>query len=121
MEDMEFENIRIDNHDDKRNLIKIQPMIRTGWVWTGKQPGKNVKGVLFKNVILTGSTPSRAPGDIYVAGADTRHVVEDIRFENVTRYGRYVRKGASSVAIGEHATGIQFICSKGAGKPTAKP
>jgi hypothetical protein len=121
LKDIDFENIRIDNHDGERNLIKIQPMIRTGWGWNGKRPGKYVKGVIFKNVILTGGTPARAPGTIYVSGADTRHVVKNVRFENVTRYGRCVRKGAPSVKIGKHATHIQFICSEGAGNTTGKP
>jgi len=121
MADMEFGNIRIDNHGRERNIIKIQPMIRTGWGWNGKRPGKYVKNVLFKNVILTGSTPARAPGAIYVSGADSRHVVKDVRFENVTRYGRCVRKRAPSVKIGKHATHIQFICPEGDGGTTAKP
>ena len=121
MEDMEFENIRIDNHDGERNLIKIQPMIRTGWGWNGKLPGKYVKSVLFKNVFLTGSTAAKAPGAIYVSGADARHVVEGIRFENVTRYGRCVRKGAPSVEIGKHATDIQFLCPESDGSTTGKP
>ena len=113
MEDMEFENIRIDNHDGERNLIKIQPMIRIGWGWNGKRPGKYVKNVVFKNVFLTGSTAARAPGAIYVSGADATHVVEGIRFENVTRYGRCVRKGAPAVKIGKHAADIQFLCPDG--------
>jgi len=121
MEDMEFENIRIDNHDGEHNLIKIQPMIRTGWGWNGKLPGKYVKSVVFKNVSVTGSTPARAPGAIYVSGADARHVVEDIRFENVTRYGRCVRKGAPSVKIGKHATDIKFVCSESDARIPARP
>jgi Glycosyl hydrolases family 28 len=121
MEDIEFENIRIDNHDGARNLIKIQPMIRTGWGWYGKRPGKYVKNVVFKNVFLTGSTARVAPGVIYVSGADARHVVEGIRFENVTRYGRCVREHAPSVKIGKHATDIQFLCPEGDGNTTAKP
>ncbi len=121
MEDMEFENIRIDNHDRERNIIKIQPMIRTGWGWNGKLPGKYVKSVLFKNVSVTGSNARGGHGAIYVSGADARHVVEDIRFENVTRYGRCVRKGAPSVKIGKHATDIQFTCSDGSGNTTGTP
>jgi Glycosyl hydrolases family 28 len=121
MEDMEFENIRIDNHDGVRNLIKIQPMIRTESDWDRKLPGKYVKNVLFKNVFLTGSTAAVAPGAIYVSGADARHVVEGIRFENVTRYGRCVREHAPSVKIGKHATDIQFLCPEGDVNTTAKP
>ncbi len=121
MEDMEFENIRIDNHDGVRNLIKIQPMIRTGWGWKGKLPGKYVKNVVFKNVFLTGSTVAAAPGVIYVSGADARHVVEGIRFENVTRYGRCIREHAPYVKIGKHAIDIQFLCAEGDADTTAKP
>jgi hypothetical protein len=121
MEDMKFENIRIDNHDGVRNLIKIQPMIRTDSRWNGKLPGKYVKNVLFKNVSLTGSTAAVAPGAIYVSGADESHVVEGVRFENVTRYGRCVRERAPSVKIGKYATDIQFLCPRGDGNTTAKP
>jgi hypothetical protein len=121
MEDIEFENIRIDNHDKEHNLIKIQPMIRTGWGWNGERPGKYVKNVVFKNVYLTGSTAGRAPGAIYVSGADATHVVEGIRFENVTRYGRCAQKSARSVKIGKYATDIQFLCSEGDSSTTAKP
>ena len=72
MEDIEFENIRIDNRDGAHNLIKIQPMIRTESNWNGIRPGKYVKNVLFKNVSLTGSTAAKAPGVIYVSGADPK-------------------------------------------------
>ena len=96
-------------------------MIRTGWGWNGKLPGKYVKSVVFKNVSVTGSTPARAPGAIYVSGADARHVVEDIRFENVTRYARCVRKGAPSVKIGKHATDIKFVCSESDARIPARP
>jgi Glycosyl hydrolases family 28 len=121
MEDLEFENIRIDNEGGARNLIKIQPMIRTGWGWRGKRPGKHVKNVVFKNVFLTGSTARVAPGVIYVSGADARHVVEGIRFENVVRYGRCVGERAPFVKIGKHATDIQFLCPESDGSATAKP
>jgi hypothetical protein len=121
MEDIEFENVRVDNHDGVRNLIKIQPMIRRDADSKGKLPGKYVKNVLFKDVFLTGSAARAAPGAIYVSGADTRHVVEGIRFDNVTRYGRCVRKNASSVKIGNNATDIQFLCPNGDGNAPAKP
>jgi hypothetical protein len=121
MEDIQFEDVHIDNHDGVRNLIKIQPMIRTDGYWHGKLPGKYVKNVLFKNVFLTGSTETVAPGAIYLSGADARHMVENVRFENVTRYGRCVRKHAASVKIGKHATDIRFLCPGGNSNTTAKP
>jgi len=121
MEDIEFENIRIDNRDGAHNLIKIQPMIRTESNWNGIRPGKYVKNVLFKNVSLTGSTAAKAPGVIYVSGADPKHVVDGIHFENVTRYGRCVQEHAPSVKIGKHATDIQFLCPAGDANTTAKP
>jgi hypothetical protein len=97
-------------------LIKIQPMIRNG-----KLPCKYVKNVFFKNVFLTGSTEAVAPGVIYVSGADARHVVEGIRFENVTRYGQCVQEHAASVKIGKHATDIHFLCPGGNSNTTVKP
>jgi glycosyl hydrolase family 28 len=121
MEDIEFEDVRIDNHDGARNLIKIRPMVRTGWHWNGKLPGKYVKNVVFKNVSLTGSTAAAAPGVIYVSGADNRHVVEGIHFENVTRYGRCVSEHSPSVKIGKYASGIEFRCLEGDGKTSATP
>ena len=66
-------------------------------------------------------TVAAAPGVIYVSGADARHVVEGIRFENVTRYGRCIREHAPYVKIGKHATDIQFLCAEGDGNTTAKP
>lgn len=80
-----------------------------------------MKNVLFKNVSLTGSTARKAPGAIYVSGANARHVVEGIRFENVTRYGTCVREHAPSVKIGKYATDIQFLCPEGDSNTTAKP
>ena len=121
MEDIQFEDVRIDNHDGARNLIKIQPMIRTDGDWHGKLPGKYVKNVLFKNVFLTGSTERMAPGAIYVSGADARHVVEGIHFENVTRYGRCVRQHAASVKIGRYVTHIHFLCPGGDSNTTVEP
>ena len=96
-------------------------MIRTESHRDRKLPGKYVKNVLFKNVFLIGSNAAVAPGTIYLSGVDARHVVEGIRFENVTRYGWCVREHAPAVKIGKYATDIQFLCSEGDGSTTAKP
>jgi hypothetical protein len=108
MEDMNFANVRIDNRDGARNLIKIRPMIRTGWGWAGKRPGKYVRNVTFKDVFLAGGSAEAAPGTIYVSGADAEHAVDGIDFENVTRYGKPATQDAPSVQVGGFATHIRF-------------
>jgi hypothetical protein len=115
MDDMDFEDVRIDNRDGSRNLIKIRPMIRTGWGWEGKRPGKHVRNVRFKDVILTGSSAEAAPGIICVAGVDAQHVVDNVAFDNVVRYGEPARENSPGLEIGAFATQVAFSAPTRAG------
>lgn len=121
MDDMDFENVRIDDRDGAPNLIKIRPMVRSGWGWVGKQPGKHVRNVRFKDVFLAGGSPTSAPGVIYVSGADAAHVVDDVVFENLVRHGELVTANSPSVLVGDFATRVQFLASSRDGKAGAVP
>ena len=121
MDDMSFEDVRIDNRDGAPNLIKIRPMVRTGWGWEGHRPGRHVRNVRFRDIALTGSTAEAAPGAVYVSGADAEHPVDGISFENVTRYGALVRDGSPSVLIGGYATNVSFTGPGGAAAKGDKP
>jgi hypothetical protein len=121
MDDMDFEDVRIDNRDGARNLVKIRPMIRTGWGWEGKHPGKHVRNVRFRNVSLTGASAEAAPGVIYVSGADAGHVVDKVVFENVVRYGIAVSRDAASVRVGDFATHVVFQAANGPLNPPGGP
>ena len=108
IEDLAFEDVRIENADGAPNLIKIRPMIRTGWGWNGRLPGRFVRNVVFRDVSLTDNLAERAPGRIYVSGADREHFVDSVTFENVKRYGAPVREGSPQVQIGPFASGVTF-------------
>jgi hypothetical protein len=114
MADIEFNNVRIDNRDGVQNLIKILPMIRKGWGWGGNRPGKYVRNVRFKDILLTGSSAETAPGIIFASGVDAEHAVDGISFENVVRYGKPASERDPSVHIGPFATHVTLTANGGA-------
>lgn len=104
MENIRFENIRI-NGEGRENLIKIMPMPLP---MTATNPGKHIKNVLFKNIEVYGTTTGSL-GSIYVAGVDADHVVQDITFDRVVRYGNLLTANSTDLEIGPFATDIKFL------------
>lgn len=104
MEDVRFENIRI-NGEGQARLIEVYPA-PTQWIRRNKTPGI-VRRVMFANIVVSGTGPADR-GSIEVRGCDPEHTVTDVTFENVVRYGQRVNARSPNVAIGQHAKGIAF-------------
>jgi hypothetical protein len=106
---MHFENIRINIDDGRYNLIKMMPMIRSGWGWEGTEVGQYVRDVTFKDISVTGADGPDA-GIIYIAGVDAEHYVQNITLDNVWRDGECVGESSSGVIIGDFAADLSFFC-----------
>jgi hypothetical protein len=103
MEDVRFENIRI-NGEGQRKFIEISPAPTQ---WAKQQVPGAVRNVLFKDLVLDGVGGDNL-GLIEVAGFDASHTVEGVTFENVMRFGRRVAQDSPSVRIGANTKDIVF-------------
>ncbi len=120
MEDLVFEDFRINAAGGRNVLVKILPMICGGWSLPDadkagdfidtkyQEPGRHVKNCRFKNIVLSGKAGGR-PGMIYVSGVDAGHTVEGVTFENVVRLGEPAYADSPEVSIGPYATKIEFL------------
>jgi hypothetical protein len=121
MERLQFEDVRINAAGDRNLLVKILPMRCQGvknlyardekgrWTaWSYTEPGRYVKDCTFKNVHLSGKAGGR-PGAIYVAGADANHPVENITFDNFTRFGKPTTATSPEVTIGPYTSNVRFV------------
>ncbi|HBO44844.1 MAG TPA: endo-polygalacturonase [Planctomycetaceae bacterium] len=120
MSGLRFEDFRINAAGNRNLLVKILPMMCHGWslgvyektgklsAWAYQEPGRYVKNCRFKNIHLSGKAGGR-PGMIYVVGAGDDHPVENITFENVTRFGEPVSADSPDVRIGPHASNVKFL------------
>ncbi|HVU34110.1 MAG TPA: glycosyl hydrolase family 28 protein [Opitutaceae bacterium] len=73
-------------------------------------------GCVFRNIVLEGR-PGKRGGLIYVGGSDAGHLVENIRFEHVVRFGAAVTASSPDVVIGPFTRAIEF---DGEGDPAPK-
>ena len=123
--DVLFENVRIHSDGDDLNLAIAHPRVtacspgecgsegRTRVFYKG---GGSVSNVVFRNVSVTG-TPG--PWRVVAEGLSDRECVRNVRFENVTVFGRRLEWGMPEIHIGPHAEGIAFArSSKFTGFPT---
>jgi hypothetical protein len=74
-----FENIRI---EETRNLISLWI---GSYVWTRDPERGQIQDVLFKDIQATGDQPK-----IELKGFDAQHLVEDVKFKNVTVNGKAI-------------------------------
>jgi hypothetical protein len=107
MSNLLFEDIRINASGDNNNLIKILPM-RCG---CDNEPGLYVKGCVFRNIQITGKAGGK-PGMIYIDGADAERMVENVTFENVSRFGTPVSDSSPDIMIGHYSRNIRFLNDK---------
>jgi Glycosyl hydrolases family 28 len=112
MDHLRFENLRINASNGNNLLVKMIPMIcrdDENLVKSGNlEPGRYVKDCRFKNIVLSGKTGG-GPGLIYVAGADAKHPVKNVIFENVVRFGNPTFADSPDVRIGPFTNNIRFI------------
>jgi hypothetical protein len=101
MEDVRFENIRI-NGEGQPNFIEVMTKPTK---WAQKQTPGMVRNVLFKDIVLEGEAGN---GWVEFSGSDHAHTAEGIVFENVVRYGQRLTSDAPHITIGEHTKNVVF-------------
>lgn len=95
-----FEDIRVE--DCRNRLIRL---------WIGKDMWGNdaerghINDILFKNVSLVGTLPTRSE----IVGADADHAVHNVAFENLSINGKTVENAKSAgIKLNQHAQEIRF-------------
>ncbi len=101
MEDVRFENIRI-NGEGQPNFIEVMTRPTK---WAKQQTPGMVRNVLFKDIVLEGDAGN---GLVEVSGSDHANTAEGVVFENVVRYGRRLTSDAPHITIGEHTKNVVF-------------
>jgi hypothetical protein len=104
LQDVNIEDVRI-NGEGQQELIRLKPTVNQ--YMHNKVPG-HIQGVHFRSLSLSGE-----PGvyKVQIIGADERHKVEDVTFENVDFCGEKLAADASRVHTGPHAEKISFNAS----------
>jgi len=70
-----------------------------------KKPG-SIKGIVFRNIFVTGETPG--PARVVIQGASETNRVDDVLFDNVVCYGRKLNARSENVNIGAFTGHIRF-------------
>ncbi len=105
-EDMRLQDITIDDirihGEGQRQFIRLRPVVNQ--YMRKKVPGY-VSNIRFRNITLDGR-----PGDylVQLEGADVKHNISDIIFENISIAGSKLTKESEPVHIGKHTSNIQF-------------
>ena len=100
MSDIRFEDIRVE--DCRNTLVDC-------WIgpdmWSRDEAQGHIKGVTFKDITVTGkSMPA-----IKLSGCDDRHLIEDVRFENLRVQGSLMRDAATArVETNAYVRGLVF-------------
>jgi formylglycine-generating enzyme required for sulfatase activity len=103
-----FQDIRVDG-DGQRDFITLHPTVNQ--YMRVKEPG-SIRNVLFKDITL--SMPGKGLAYVIVEGADDKHTVQDVTFQNVVRCGKLLAPGQPGVAVGPYTSGIRFLGPGGA-------
>jgi hypothetical protein len=101
MEDVRFENIRINGEGQPRFIEVMTKPTK----WAKQQTPGMVRNVLFKDIVLEGEAGN---GLVEVSGSDHAHTAEGIVFENVVRYGQRLTSDAPHITIGEYTKNAEF-------------
>jgi hypothetical protein len=106
-EEMRLEDVRIENvklqGEGQREIARLKPVVNQ--YMQNKVPG-HVRGVHFKDVEVDGK-----PGAylMQLEGADDRHQVEDVTFENVRVLGQQLKADSPNMQVGQHVEGVRFV------------
>jgi hypothetical protein len=116
-----FEDIRA-NWEGENGFIQVRPVTNLSW---SNPPDGRIDGVVFRNVSVAGT---KGPGAcrIVVYGSAPDHDVKNVKFENVSLFGKcvdgssisttgYVNTGSDFVSYGDitvagYTSNIQFTC-----------
>jgi polygalacturonase len=101
LEDVRVENVRI-NGEGQRELIRLRPVVNQ--YMRNKVPG-HIRNVSFQALTLTGGA---GPYRVQISGADDRHEVRDVSFQNVEILGSPLDKASPRLELGDYATDVRF-------------
>ena len=106
-EEMRLEDVRIENvklhGEGQGEIARLKPVVNQ--YMQNKVPG-HVRGVHFKDVEVYGK-----PGAylMQLEGADDRHQVQNVTFENVRVLGQQLRVDSPNMQVGQQVEGVQFV------------
>jgi hypothetical protein len=89
--------------EGQREIARLKPVVNQ--YMQNKVPG-HVRGVHFKDVEVDGK-----PGAylMQLEGADDRHQVEDVTFENVRVLGQQLKADSPNLQVGQYVQGVRFV------------
>jgi hypothetical protein len=105
-EDMRLEDITVENvrmyGEGQREFIRLRPVVNQ--YMRKKVPGF-IRNVKFRNVTIEGK-----PGEylVQLMGADEKHDVRSVSFENVSILGSPLTAESPSLRKGEHVEDVSF-------------
>lgn len=112
IEDVLIENVTVyadypeQNGGDKNfDLIRLRPTINQ--YMKTQVPGK-ISNIHYKNIALTGEE-KEGKYPIWIRGADAKHMVTDVTFENITWFKHLLNENSPQVRIEENTRNIRFI------------
>jgi hypothetical protein len=97
-----FENFRIEG-EGQPDFITLHPTVNQ--YMTVKKPG-SIRGIVFRNIHLTGA--KSGPARVVVQGAGEANRVDDVLFDNVVCYGRRLDATSPNVSIGPYTGNVRF-------------
>ena len=101
LEDVSVENVRI-NGEGQSELIRLKPVVNQ--YMRNKVPGY-VSNVRFRKLSVSGKP---GPYRVQVSGADEKHDVRDILFQNVSILGSILESSSGCLELAEHVTDVRF-------------
>lgn len=105
-EDMRLENVTVEDirmvGEGQREFIRLRPVVNQ--YMRNKVPGF-IRDIRFKNITIEGR-----PGAylVQIEGADEKHNVRDVLFENVSINGQKLTGESERVQIGQHTDDLHF-------------
>jgi hypothetical protein len=101
LEDVTVENVRV-NGEGQGELIRLKPVVNQ--YMRNKVPG-HVRNVRFRDLSLSGKAGVYR---VQVSGADEKHEVRDVSFQNVEILGATLSNTSERLEVGPNVTGLQF-------------
>ena len=101
LEDMTVEDIRI-HGEGQGELVRLKPVVNQ--YMRNKVPGA-IRDVRFRNVTVSGKP---GPYRVQIMGADEKHEVRGVSFDNVEILGAKLGADSQQVQVGQHTQGIRF-------------
>ena len=101
LEDVTVEDVRV-NGEGQRELIRLKPVVNQ--YMHNKVPGY-VSNVRFRKLTVSGKP---GPYLVQISGADEKHDVRDVSFQNVEILGSTLGNGSEHLELGQHEKDVRF-------------